>query len=37
MIASLTGLVLFLSCVIPGRKTGSVCRLEDFVLWLRGR
>lgn len=37
MIAFLSGLLLFLLCFLPGRKAGSVCRLEDLVMWCRGR
>lgn len=37
MIVSLTGLLLGLLVVLPGRHPDAVCRLDDLVLWLRGR
>lgn len=37
MIGPLLGLLVALSVCLPGRKPGSVCRLDDLISWARGR
>lgn len=37
MIEALLFIVFILACGMPGKKPGSTCPLEDFILWCRGR